>query len=842
MRSRWRFVTFTSNPPLYHNFVVLFNLVVERDPRHAVSLTHTRSLGTMSEKWSDLSNLVEALRMAASLRIPEETLYNAREAVNAMLSRGAVERDESQLTKNGACALYHCVIKAFAVGAFRNKTPICGPLVTLLNWFIPKTDDKQRASVWNVLLLSQEFDANKLSVEIFIRNKIPKQKPSKEEEQPSIDLLLGLLSVQNLNGDEIGAIVDLLQLGMKSLEETPNLSFLWNGRPLQIKPKDAAIKALLNSKPLLALFLNPLETNEMSRDESVEMGLVGPRRHPDNLLLDALFFESVVSDDLDSFFRCLCSVYKLNSQSSKSQLLKIIERVFACDSRGALFLSILSDSNNQVLLASSLECLFVSSVCFGESALEKISPFLISCAAKGLARPSLLKECSLFMSADFSESNRSLLIERLDLLSILFSRNVKTTSDDNLYPEFFLRLLDLFVFLENKSDLSEDHQSTNSDTGNDAFDVVSSTQAILIACQDKCTDFSLFSLLLRAANSNFDQMSRFLPLCTPSIIKKWPNHASSEDLSRFLHLYQFSDDDSVMMMTEALKSLLTSPSGIILLADSLIPEEEWMSLFEKLNALVVETDSKAFFLDCFVHIFRALEKNVDLVFRALKTATCHILSIELPNDVLDRLFSLLFRQGFFEDRIDEYFAFLFETLIKLDSWHEITFFGALEAFLSNLSDRRRVCKTLKGITATSFKILSKDNDGKCTRDLINLLKLILKTSKEAKEFKQSENAPFFSARTPKSQSPYRGGTQEDLVNLVEKLGKDQDKCNDVVLRESILDLDATKQGKNLKCEANKPNFIPTQTVRENIRKIEEMICDGHPILLYGSSGVGKVSQ
>ena len=215
-----------------------------------------------SVKWNDLSVLVDAL--AASLKDGAQSDHprNAREAVNAMLRRGSVECDREELTKEGAAAFFSCVIQAYAAKTFKTKNLICGPLAHVVHWYLTQISDEKARCVWDVLLTGSEYNPSKLTVKKFALKK-PMKAKVQQAHSPDIRYLVNLLSLDQLSGKEMDAVVDLVQMAACKLGVDVDAPTIDDD---ELSPKFQTVKSILSSKALLELFLDPL-TVKSTRDE-----------------------------------------------------------------------------------------------------------------------------------------------------------------------------------------------------------------------------------------------------------------------------------------------------------------------------------------------------------------------------------------------------------------------------------------------------------------------------------------------------------------------------------------------------------------------------------------------
>lgn len=829
---------------------------------------------TMTTKWNDLHSLIDALKTpTTTIHASVNTVKKAQTAVDTIITRGAVESDATTVTPQGVKAVYACVIQAFSVPTLKLKTPICGPLISFIRWFLPVISEEQRNSVWNVLFLQKEFKPTDLTIEKLKNN--AKIKPQKEEKHPSLNLLLDLLTAKELRGKHVDDVVDLLHFAMETIQYVQIKSS--SRTESKLSPFEEALNAIVASKPLLSLYLNPLIVKSTSKGhdsssahEQIEVndftevewsdgkfdasstGTIGPRSRPDVFSLDGIRSKGTSKESFTELLQNLSVVYKPDCLFSKSQLFKILETVLSCQNStvfDVFFSHKLSVYRNDSLLASVLEFLFVSSHCLAGGDWHKITSFVTTCAEnKNLAGSGIHGSCSRFLSVEFSNRNRSWLIQRLNLFSLFFSEDAKSVAASDLPSEIFNRLFDLFVFLTTESDVLND-ASIESDEKDASSDFSASFKTILTSFQGEAFSFSLFSLLLSALSSNPEHMTSLLSLCTADMIENWPSHVTHDDLDLFLNLFQVSETNDTMTLASALNSILASPEGRSTLIGADISESDLWRLFEKLISSMDETEFENTFLECFVFLLGVLEAKTDLVYRALESGTRHVLAANLPDDVSDALFSLLFRKNH-EERSRQYFCFVFEELLQIESLEDVCFFSSLVAFLDNLpqSEKHRACTTLSDVSELVLLLLSRREEGECVSSLVQLLKLIFETSQETKTVSRSqrdhiEQVPFFSARLPQHQSIHWGSASvDDLSNLSELLKKPRLNLNSGHLRNAIFgNIDASVPNEGAYYGSNETRLIHTTTTEENIRKIEEMVSDGHPILLYGSSGVGKVS-
>ena len=108
--------------------------------------------------------------------------------------------------------------------------------------------------------------------------------------------------------------------------------------------------------------------------------------------------------------------------------------------------------------------------------------------------------------------------------------------------------------------------------------------------------------------------------------------------------------------------------------------------------------------------------------------------------------------------------------------------------------------------------------------------------------------PFSSAKFSEGEDIQAGEVSiEDLDTLITMFKSKIPNLENVFMRQAILKK-GRRGGLRRHCsialtsgELTQGAFVPTETTEENIRMIKEKIDDGSPVLLIGTTGVGKVS-
>ena len=306
----------------------------------------------VDRKWLELDVLQKALEaLSDEGRLEQQSLDNARNSIKTFIQYNSVEAEQHELTELGSKALMRCVVYAYAVGVFERKGELCGPLARLFEWFVRQTDAETQRDFWDVLLFSRQYDASKLRV-VDVTNRKHQKRQTQSKEEPDLGILLDLLSVPQCTGQEIDAIVSLIEMALHEMRTR----IVQPGSSSDAGEHDMVQKALRQiacSAELLTLFLNPLVINsvswgqlpsqsclEISVEEMTQLMwsderqdrdcycVIGPRKRPDDLIVDALRSLSF-SDDVANLISGLSDAYVSSSDFAKKQLHdKILNTIF----------------------------------------------------------------------------------------------------------------------------------------------------------------------------------------------------------------------------------------------------------------------------------------------------------------------------------------------------------------------------------------------------------------------------------------------------------------------------------------------------------------------------------
>ena len=191
-----------------------------------------------------------------------------REIVDSIIQLKEEEKtaNAGRLKAETVYYLGRCIIQAHSVRVFKARKCICGQLARFIHWFLNSIDPARHDATFRILLCEEEFDAEQLTVEKITnpRTKIRYPRATSRREQPSISMLLNLLSI-GLAGQETDAVIGLLSLSLPHLqklsgavsdaEENPTLLNSWS--------------VALESEELMKLFFNPLIVKKVTSRQVV---------------------------------------------------------------------------------------------------------------------------------------------------------------------------------------------------------------------------------------------------------------------------------------------------------------------------------------------------------------------------------------------------------------------------------------------------------------------------------------------------------------------------------------------------------------------------------------------
>ena len=837
------------------------------------------------QKWLELDVFQEALKASVRGRLTQEYLAAARNSIKTFLEYNSVEVGYSELTERGSKAFIRCVIYAYAVRVFQQKGELCGPLARALEWFVRQTDAETQRDFWDVLLFSRQYDASKLRVADVTNGFYDKDKKVETQcnNQPDLDILLDLLSVPQCTGQEIDAIVGLIEMALYEMRT----HMVQAGSSSDTGEHDMVQKALgkaVCSTKLLSLFFNPLVVNSVSRgclssqqhlkfvvQESTQLTwsdgrgdcdsrcTIGPRKRPDDLVVNTLRSLSLRKDVI-RLISSLSDAYVSSSAFAKSQLHnKILDVIFFSENT-MMFDALCCNLQDGGIKTDSfvLDCLiylFESSFLFRELTAFTVGDFYtfvcLSVNNVSLATPDRFFEtCFKCITHVQSENNREKewCFERLSLLRFFFSGLCIPASNFNV--DVFLSLGSLFLRTHLDPDLDRMRQG--------AEDLSLTFRSFCQYCH-RTADFCVFPCLLHLAHENGGHFC--MPLrksCSIEMIVRWTKHPKVDDARTLIDLFLRHNDDEGIWLRLALSWLMKSANGQQALQDAAIDESTWADVRNRiLNQMSVPKGQSIDTVLCLTRLVcLLLNLHPEIVVPALKLTAHGIVNFEIPDNEFDLLMGTMTAAIYHSDVvIRELLSDAFDEALAKDTLSEITFFNKLISFVKRQSedDRRTLCSIINQLLHKLFHLLEKDDDHVQKGNLTRLVNLGIEDITESGTAAETETVifqhmhlpPFFSATFPEGKTIQVDSASLDGIKMIASLfSRNQLNLASSSLRKEILSTSETgarMESVDGLSGRKGTSLIKTATTEENIQMIEEVVMHNRPVLLYGDSGVGKTA-
>ena len=848
------------------------------------------------QKWRELDVLQKALEESSiEGRLERDSLSDARNCINSFLEHHSVEADKTELTENGSKALLRCVVYAYAVGVLEQKGELCGPLARLLEWFVRQTDAETQRDFWNVILFSRQYDASKLRVADVTKGKFNKRETHCTycREQPDLGILLDLLPVPLCTGQEIDAIVSLIEMALYEMRT----HMTQQGSSSDSGEHDVVQKALgriVRSDELLALFLNPLVINPISTDQfprqsCLEISVqemteltwsderqdrdcyctIGPRKRPDDLIVDALK-SLLFPNDVANLISGLSRAYDASSAFAESQLhSKIFNTIFLSNNdelfKALRFSLLKKEIKNGPLILDILSYFFEASFLLKDLTAFTVGDFyaFVSSCARTINHPlphSFFETCYRRIT-DFqpgSDIKKAWQFERLLLFSVFFSDEVAFVPASNLNVDVFQSLGSLFLFTPPYLDLAHIRQGSK--------DLSSELESFTHYCHN-IADFCVFPCLLNLALKNGEHFC--MPLqksCSVEMILGWTKHPKIDEACTLVDLFLRHDDDEGTWLRLALSWLMKSANGQQALHDADINESTWAEVRNRILDLMsvprgqnIET---VLCLTRLVHLLLYL-RHPETAVPALKLTAQGVVNFGIPDDEFDLLMRIMTRDIHQSDVVvKKMLSAAFEAGLTKESLSDTTFFDMLFSFVKRQSkkDKRALCSIINQKLHMVFDRLEKDEVHAQKESLMKLVYLaieeriesVTEADMEADVLKDMSLQPFFSATFPEGKT-VQVVTETASLDDVRKMAgmfshhhqqQQQPNLASASLRKEILSsLKAEERMESSGDHFSKKttSLIKTSTTEENIKKIEEVVTYDRPVLLYGSSGVGKTA-
>ena len=830
-------------------------------------------------KWFDLAVFQEALKLSldkTAAWMSKEILQTAE----TIMRRSAIESTESNLTKNGAAAFFACIVQAYAVRIFKAKTSACGPLAQVLDWFITNVSPAQRRAIYDVLLREREYDVSNLSVVVKTKGGGTRPKLVKEAEHPRAAIILELLSLSDATGSAIDAVIRLLQRVV--CEESDGLSD--SSLPSTSTWKDDAfmpqlVGEILSSPELLLLFFDPMtvtslspgvldaadmkeiQVNEKSivvwsdgRCDEIRSGKLGPRTRVDQLLLKAL--SACRSEDAFAAIAAnLTRLYKEPKIFKRTQFHKILETWISSEDNPALsvFLDQLTSRprKNETLLLDTVEFFFELPVLYGTSthlSFDDICGLAASCAETVSSDKSsdfLTTCCASLTDSEINvEMQRDWFYERLHLLSLFFSEETdfvtKSAISDGFVTALFKMFLSIYGNLKSKK---EDLPSA----------VFSDFKAISDGCCRKAP-FSVFSCLLKASASNYDTFVQLSEaFCSIGMLDRWARRVNSEDALVLLKFCQTTKSTNTEYLSTAFCVLLQSDAGRAAVCNASSEDVDWT---EVCKTLLRTTSESALSNDIALSVIRLAcvigQDHRQYLVLAMISEIDKILCADIPEEDFAAFINAL-ADGL--NILDDMITAICNAAVQRASLTNVRFFDHLTRYFANTSEtgRKALRDALFSMITELLDLLQENDEREGTENLVHLVRFLIDgtsaTHSTHEDQSSSETHPvipaFMSATLPEGRSIIQSesASSTDLKRIVQilkqpKLSLDSGHVRKAILQRAEAVCTGEQKNENI---SSSSSLILTDTTEENMTMIQEAVADGSPVLLIGSTGVGKTA-
>ena len=828
-----------------------------------------------SSKWFEVSVLQAALRDSLDAT-NENALDNIRIAIDAIESRGSVETTEASLTNVGAAVFFKCIVQAYAVKVFKTKTTACGPLARILYWFATNVSSKQRRVIHEVLFYEKEYDASRLQAAVVVKKKEGKMKLQRDIKKPSPAVLLDLLAIRDLTDQETEAVLNLLLCVIKRDSDSDEGMMSSKSRTGESNIENE----ILVSRELLSLFLGrPLIadmshggtsaqiTEDIRADEEIDVshldsgpsedqeGEHGLHSLSDTLLLTAM--NNCQSEDaFSAFLFNLDALYRGSVVLKKPQLHRILETMLsfeAVDASAVLLGGVKSYLVDNVALISDIaEYLFATPVLYLTSPTLSFDNIcgLISFCAERLVSETPLRFPDVFnvfvKHSEAKDGNNQWICERLHLLSLFLSDEMESVPASNISEFFVESLFDVFLTLED--------QMQWEDVENLHFDVFSDLRTITKYCH-KNASFPVFSRLLKVSQLNSDVFARLSnEFCTHAIPHRWGNQPDTEDVTALLELCQVAQSESVEWLLMALESLLKSEAGRNEICNSKRSDADWM---EVCGALLDTSSSEGCVVTNAVPVVVRLACTLDKdkcrhPINALMSEIEQFLCAEIQSDDFAAFLAVLADSSV--SVLNDVIAAACSAAAGMERIEDIQFFSHL---LNNLIDSSSEgAKPLKDALFSQLdELFGLMHDGAGKGRIDSLMELICLLLEDRNGLVNKDKAhpsdkhdgaipPFSSARFPDGQGiQSESASLADMRRMIETFNRPNLSLESRDLRNTVLrtHTDPCNREEDDEAKFEESSMFLTATTEENIAMVQEVVADGNPVLLIGSTGVGKTA-
>ena len=829
-----------------------------------------------SSKWYDLSVLQEALKAFLDAT-DDNALESIRLSVDEITNRGSIETTKTDLTADAAAAFFKCIVQAYAVRIFKTKTAACGPLAQILSWFVTKLSPNQRRAVFEILFYQKEYDASMLSVTVVSKKRVSKPNIEKKTDIPSAKALLELLSIQNLTDQETEAVLNLLLCAIKGdsdSDDSTMSSKLWTD-------ESGIEDEILASKELLSLFLNRSSISDVSQggtstqtaeeiqaDEQIDAhhldsgpseALDGEHGHESlsGALLLTVMNTCSSEDAFSAFLSNLDTLYRRSVILKKLQFHRILEKMLsleAVDASAVLLRGVKTERVNNVTLISDIaEYLFATPILYLTSpvvSFDNICELISLCAERIFSETPLHVPDVFSVFVKYSEAkdgNNQWICERIHLVSLFLSDEMHSAPVSSISEVFVESLLNVFLTLED--------QIRWEDMDDLVFDVFSDLRTVNEYCH-KNASFPVFSRLLKVSQLNSDVFTQLSNnFCTDGILHRWSNQPDAEDVIALLELCKVPQSESVEWLLMALESLLKSEVGRNAICSSQRSDADWMEVCVALlnTSSSAEMSVAVTAVPVLVHLACTLDKEkCRHPINALMSETEQFLRAEIQADDFAAFLTVLIDSS--SSILNEVIAAACSAAAGMERIEDVQFFSHLYTCLTDPARQEK-----ESLKAALFSALGElfglmhDIDGKGRIDsLIELICLFLEdgnapvNKEKARPFDDHDSAipPFSSARFPSGQGiQSETASLTDLRRMIETFNRPNLSLESRDLRNTVLRTHTPPCKKEEEGEAKfeESSMILTATTEENIAMVQEVVADGNPVLLIGSTGVGKTA-
>jgi len=204
--------------------------------------------------------------------------------------------------------------------------------------------------------------------------------------------------------------------------------------------------------------------------------------------------------------------------------------------------------------------------------------------------------------------------------------------------------------------------------------------------------------------------------------------------------------------------------------------------------------------------------------------------------------------------LDKPAGYLIDAAMQKDPVDDVAVFGQLFRLLGSVDQDLRIAlfaslrKQLSSLIGVLYRV--SDRKGSCRDGLIELINLLIEDESVVASTAQTDPTAdsgeskrrFYSATYPRNRVLFADSVAtRDLQNLTQLLESRSVSLESRHLRRKILQKFSAAVPTGGLSE-NATHLVRTATTEENVRRIEELSDDERPVLLYGETGAGNISD